>query len=156
MRLRWGIISWERCTGGEHMSLRYVILRRRRVSCCRPYGSFTSHLTFVKNRFLFCSKQNNATVRIQFRLLASVPPIVLGIFERQLGRITDYAGTTGFIIGFTFPALLWLRSRSLAQSKQASTTTYYTSYASHQGVAWFVLLFGICMALYVVVDLVLA
>jgi hypothetical protein len=113
-------------------------------------------MPFVNNRFCCCSKQNNATVRIQFRLLASVPPIVLGIFERQLGRITDYAGTTGFIIGFSFPALLWLRSRSLAQSKQASTTTYYTSYASHVGVAWFVLLFGIFMALYVVVGLALA
>jgi hypothetical protein len=92
-------------------------------------------------------------VRIQFRLLASVPPIILGILERQLGRITDYAGTTGFVIGFSFPALLWLRSRSLAESKQAPTTTFYSSYASHQSVAWFVLLFGIFMAIYVVVGL---
>jgi hypothetical protein len=116
--------------------------------CCCDSSPDASSIPFV-----LIAEQNNATVRILFRLLASVPPIVLGIFERQLGRITDYAGTTGFIIGFSFPALLWLSSRSVAQSKQASTTTFYTSYASHQGVAWFVLLFGIFMALYVVVGL---
>lgn len=97
--------------------------------------------------------KNKPSVRLQLRILASVPPIVLGVIERQLGKITDYAGTTGFIIGFTFPALLWLRSRHLAESKKHATTTYYSSYASRQGVAVFLILFGLFMAAFVVIDL---
>ena len=87
-------------------------------------------------------------------MLAGIPPIALAILQRQLGKITDYAGTTGFVIGFTFPALLYLRSRSLAQQKNFATTTYYESYASSTTLAWFLLLFGVCMVLYVVYWLV--
>ena len=61
--------------------------------------------------------QNNRWIRIQFRLLASVPPIVFGILERNLGTITDYAGTTGFVIGFSFPAVLYLQSKAVAKKK---------------------------------------
>jgi len=107
--------------------------------------------------FLCCfihQSQNNRWIRIQFRLLASIPPIVLGILERQLGTITDYAGTTGFVIGFSFPALLFLQSRQKALSKGFAGTTAYTSYASWPALAWSLFGFGICMVIYVVYFLI--
>ena len=86
--------------------------------------------------------------RSQFRLLASIPPIVCGILERQLGKITDYAGTTGFVMGFGFPALLYLKSREVAKQKQYSEDTHYSSYCSTKVAAWFLFCFGVCMLLF--------
>ena len=97
---------------------------------------------------LFCIKKNR-WIRTQFRLLASVPPIALGILIRELGTITDYAGTTGFVIGFSFPALLFLRSLKLASRKHYASTTAYTSYASTSLFAWSLFIFGVLMLIYV-------
>jgi amino acid permease len=99
--------------------------------------------------------QHNRCIRIRFRLLASIPPIVCGIFERHLGTITDYAGTTGFIMGFSFPALLYLKSKQVAILRGFSVWTYYSSYASRNPAAWLLFLFGICMFVYVLYCLVL-
>ena len=88
-------------------------------------------------------------------MLASVPPIVFGILERQLGTITDYAGTTGFVIGFSFPALLYLRSRTLAKRKNFSASTFYAGYSSSNAAGWFLFLFGLVMVVYVVFFLVM-
>jgi len=96
----------------------------------------------------------NRCIRTQFRILASVPPIIFGILQRQLGKITDYAGTTGFVIGFSFPALLYLRSRAMAERKHFSTVTFYSGYASYEFGAWCLFSFGVTMALYVVFFLV--
>ena len=87
--------------------------------------------------------------------MASIPPILLACVQRQLGKITDYAGTTGFIIGFSFPALLYLRSRMIAKKKHFATTTYYDSYAtSSTTLAWLLFVFGIAMVLYVLFWLI--
>lgn len=99
--------------------------------------------------------EHNRWIRVQFRLLASIPPIVFGIFERKLGTITDYAGTTGFVIVFTVPSLLYLRSRALAKEKNYSASTYYrSSYSSSVYAAWMLFSFGIVMAVYVAYNLV--
>mmetsp|Transcript_1267 Transcript_1267/g.2746 ORF Transcript_1267/g.2746 Transcript_1267/m.2746 type:complete len:618 (+) Transcript_1267:136-1989(+) len=98
--------------------------------------------------------EKNKCIRTQFRLLASVPPILFGILQRQLGKITDYAGTTGFVIGFSFPALLYLRSRMLAERKHFSAVTFYSGYASYKFGAWCLFSFGVAMLLYVVFFLV--
>lgn len=99
--------------------------------------------------------EHNRWIRTQFRLLASIPPIIFGILERQLGTITDYAGTTGFVIGFTFPALLYLRSRALAEKKNFSTETFYSGYSSSIPAGWLLFSFGLCMVVYVVFCLVM-
>ena len=72
----------------------------------------------------------------------------------QLGKITDYAGTTGFVIGFSFPALLYLRSRRLAKKKNFLLSTHYSSYASSPMIAWGLFSFGIVMLIYVVFCLI--
>ena len=96
--------------------------------------------------------QKNRWIRTRFRLLASVPPIICGILERELGTITDYAGTTGLVIGFSFPALLYLRSRALAERKHFSCSTAYTGYSSYKGLAVFLFSFGIAMLGYVLLH----
>mmetsp|Transcript_30360 Transcript_30360/g.55006 ORF Transcript_30360/g.55006 Transcript_30360/m.55006 type:complete len:597 (+) Transcript_30360:137-1927(+) len=98
--------------------------------------------------------EQDRRIRTQFRLLASIPPIIFGILERQLGTITEYAGTTGFVIGFSFPALLYLRSRALAERKHFSISTFYTGYSSSNPAGWFLFSFGLAMAMYVVFFLI--
>ena len=87
-------------------------------------------------------------------MLASIPPIILGILERQLGKITDYAGTTGFVIGFSFPALLYIKSRAAAKKKHFSENTFYSGYASTTTGAWLLFFFGLSMVAYVVYCLI--
>ena len=99
-------------------------------------------------------QQHNRFIRTQFRLLASIPPILFGILERKLGTITDYAGTTGFVIGFSFPALLYLRSRKIAKRKHFSVQTFYSSYSSSNTSAWLLFYFGLIMVVYVVFCLI--
>ena len=73
---------------------------------------------------------------------------------RQLGTITDYAGTTGFVIAFSFPAMLYLVSQRMAQKKEFATRTWYSSYGSNRTIAWFIFVFGITMVMYVMFFLV--
>jgi amino acid permease len=48
-----------------------------------------------------------------FRGLASIPPIFAASFVSDLGRVTDYAGVSGFAIAFIVPPLLALFSARL-------------------------------------------
>ena len=73
---------------------------------------------------------------------------------RELGTITDYAGTAGFMVGFTVPALLFVRSQRMAIKKGYDASTYYTSYASSIPVALMLAVFGLAMLVYVMFDLV--
>lgn len=94
--------------------------------------------------------EDNRWIRTRFRLIASIPPIIFGTLERQLGTITDYAGTTGFIIGFSFPALLYIKSRAQAEKENFSVSTFYSSYSSSANLGWLLFYFGLTMAAYVV------
>lgn len=100
--------------------------------------------------------ENNRSLRIAFRLLASIPPLILGMFVRELGVITDYAGTSGFILGLTIPGLLYIKSTKLAQRKNFVSWTYYTSYGCNNNIATFVTWLGVIMVIIVIVSLLLA
>jgi len=98
--------------------------------------------------------ENDNKMKRRFRLLAACPPILMGLWVRELGKITDYAGTTGFIIGFSIPALLYLCSKSKASStKSFVTTTFYNSYASSNVMAYTLFLFGLGVMIYVSITL---
>jgi len=92
--------------------------------------------------------ENNRWERLPFRLLASVPPIVLAVLVRELGTITDYAGTAGFLLAFAFPALLYIRSRGAAKKRGFSQDTYYSSYASNYILACVLVVFGVGMSIF--------
>ena len=92
-------------------------------------------------------------LRTSFRLLASIPPIIFGILVRELGIITDYTGTTGFMIGLTFPALLYLASRRMARRRRFSIDTFYTGYSSSIPIANVVMWIGIIMVVFVMATL---
>jgi len=97
--------------------------------------------------------QNNRWIVSTFRLIASVPPIILAIFVRQLGTITDYAGTTGFMLAFTFPAFLYWKSREKARELGFSVKTRYSFFGSSVIFSMFMLVFGIGMFLFTFLDL---
>lgn len=92
--------------------------------------------------------ENNRWERLPFRLLASVPPIVLAVLVRELGTITDFAGTAGFLLAFAFPALLYVRSRGEAKTRGFSMDTYYSSYASNHFFAGALFVFGVGMLIF--------
>jgi len=91
---------------------------------------------------------------IQFRLVACIPPLVGGFLVRELGVITDFAGTTGFAITFSFPALLFIYSKKEAIQRKFSSTTFYTSHASSDAFAYFLFFFGISMVIFVLIQLI--
>ena len=97
--------------------------------------------------------QSNNRLRIYFRIGASLPPIVLAIFISELGKITDYAGTTGFLIGLSFPAILYLSSKRIAKNRNFAVDTYYTNYGSSKGIAQCILWIGIFMVIGVILRL---
>jgi hypothetical protein len=97
--------------------------------------------------------EKNWWLRSSFRLLASVPPIILGILVRELGSITDYTGVSGMLIGLSFPAILYISSKARAASKNFAIDTFYTSYGSTTAMARFVLWFGIFMTVAVFTTL---
>ena len=100
--------------------------------------------------------QSNRRIRIQFRLLASIPPILLGLWIRELGVITDYAGTTGFMIGLTVPGLLYIQSRRRCEeANRLWHGTYYSSFASSYWMASGLAAIGMLLMGYVLKNLVL-
>jgi len=91
--------------------------------------------------------EKNRFLRTCFRLLASVPPIIFGILVRQLGTITDYTGTFGFLIGLSFPAILYITSKKMAKRKHYNVDTYYTRFGSNNTLATAIFWFGVVMML---------
>ena len=100
------------------------------------------------------NKKTNRWIRVPFRLLASVPPIVIGLLVRELGVIMDYAGSTGFMIGFIVPGLLFVQSQRTAQQRGFSLLTCYTSWASIPSLAILVALMGVYLLYYVLGHLI--
>mmetsp|Transcript_12527 Transcript_12527/g.26500 ORF Transcript_12527/g.26500 Transcript_12527/m.26500 type:complete len:277 (-) Transcript_12527:109-939(-) len=97
--------------------------------------------------------ESNRWLRTSFRLLASIPPIIFGILVRELGVITDYTGTAGFMFGLSFPALLYIASRRIAQRRRFALDTFYSSYGSTTAIACVMFCVGIIMILFVLVTL---
>lgn len=89
----------------------------------------------------------------QCRLLASIPPIFLAMFIRQLGTITDFTGTVGSIIIYAFPALLFIFSGKKAREMNYSIKTYYSNAASKTWLAILIFLFGVGMFILVFISL---
>ena len=125
------------------------------IICTHKFIKLTSRLILENmptplTLFFQTILQNNRRVRIQFRLLAAIPPIILAILVRELGTITDYSGTAGFVLTFSFPALLYIQTRRLAQTKSFSTETYYSIYASSYTPSSVLFFFGFRMLIFVV------
>ena len=79
----------------------------------------------------------------------------MGICVRELGVITDYTGTTGFVIGLSIPAMLYIKSKRQAEKRHYKTDTYYTSYGSSNIVAQTIFWFGLVMVVGVFASLLL-
>lgn len=89
--------------------------------------------------------------RIMFRLIAAIPPLIASCFVKDLGVITDLAGTTGFAITFIFPALLHYYSRKAAVEAGLSPNTAYSTFITRGNGPTMVGVFGFLVIVFVFV-----
>jgi len=118
------------------------------------HSQFFKYLIFEKISCDILKKYVNT--RVLFRLIACTPPIIGALLIRELGIITDYAGAFGFVIAFTFPAVLYLASKKKIDSvfgTDKSLETYYSGYGSSNIYAVLISLFGFGMGSFVLVCL---
>ena len=94
---------------------------------------------------------------VAFRLVAAIPPLIVAFFLRDLGRISEFAGTVGIIITLVFPALLNLKSRTIMKDTFGldSAKTYYTSELSRKRYGPVNLLIGVGLFLYIFINLLM-
>lgn len=94
---------------------------------------------------------------VGFRLLAAIPPLIAAFFLRDLGRISEYAGTVGIIITLVFPALLNLRSRTRMKElfQLDSARTYYSNELSRKRYGPVNLIIGLGLFFYILVNLLM-
>jgi hypothetical protein len=59
--------------------------------------------------------RTRASYKVAFRLLAAVPPLIGACLFRDLKTVLDYAGCTGIILAFFFPAMLQVRTSTHRQ-----------------------------------------
>jgi hypothetical protein len=71
--------------------------------------------------------ENSRWIRTIFRLIASVPPIFVAYFVRDLSTINSYSGLTGFFIAFMIPPLLSHYSEKNLKSRGLNAFTVYSS-----------------------------
>ena len=94
-------------------------------------------------------------IKYGFRLISCVPPLIGGYFERNLSTITDYTGLLGLLIGFCFPALLYVASERQLQQLNLPSDTLYSRFGSTAKVANFVFVFGLFSIIFNFLQLVL-
>lgn len=74
--------------------------------------------------------ERNIRIRVAYRLLSTVPPIVGALFVRELGLITAYAGLFSIATAFVFPPLLYIRSKAMARTMGLGEKTCYEDIGS--------------------------
>jgi len=114
-------------------------------------------LTLANNiKALFGRKlQSSKWVGVVSKLMASIPPFLLGGLLRCLGVIISFTGLTGFVV-ITMPALMVLRGRSLLAKYygESARKTPYSDIAGHPGLIWTIVVInslGFVVTLYALV-----
>mmetsp|Transcript_18382 Transcript_18382/g.52679 ORF Transcript_18382/g.52679 Transcript_18382/m.52679 type:complete len:117 (+) Transcript_18382:452-802(+) len=69
--------------------------------------------------------ESNLRLRVAYRLVSTIPPIVGAIFVRELGLITAYAGLFSIATAFVFPPLLYIRSKAISRKAGFGKQTCY-------------------------------
>ena len=100
--------------------------------------------------------QNNRFIRVLFRILASVPPIIGALFVKDLGIITDYAGLFGAVSALPFPAVVFWMSRRMATERGIQKATHYDSFGSSEPFAIGIFSFSMIALLYILMSLLLS
>lgn len=131
-------------------------------------GAFPLNAITLGNNMLDMTQQNDSDGQsagpppriktVGFRLLAATPPLVVAIFVRELGNISEVAGTVGIIITLVFPALLNLRSRTRMKEifQLDSARTYYSNELSRKRYGPVNLIIGLVLFFYILVNLLIS
>jgi hypothetical protein len=127
------------------------------VASAFPLNAITLGNNFLSMRDTKPSRPPARRMVVAFRLLAALPPIFAGFFVRDLGRISEFAGTVGVIITLVFPAALNLMSRSKLKEVFAldSAKTYYSNELSRKRYGPINLLVGVMLFVFILVNLLL-
>jgi len=73
--------------------------------------------------------KENIKMRVLFRLLASMPPIVCAFVFQKVGSIVDSCGTLMILLSFGFPALIWIYSGITRKTHYSTVCTSSLSLA---------------------------
>jgi hypothetical protein len=84
-----------------------------------------------------------------FRLIAAVPPICGALIIKDLGKITSYAGLTGFVLAFVFPPVLAYASEKKLNSLGIDSETIHSNFWTSRFFQFILCLSGIFLVFYV-------
>jgi len=101
-----------------------------------------------------CLVEKNRRITSLFRAIAAIPPLIGGLFVRDLGTIAGYTGLSGLAIAFCFPALLYIRSTQKLKYMGIPYTTHYERLGSSIFAAGVVLIFGLVLIIGVFITLI--
>uniref|UniRef100_A0A7S4HPN4 Amino acid transporter transmembrane domain-containing protein n=1 Tax=Odontella aurita TaxID=265563 RepID=A0A7S4HPN4_9STRA len=102
--------------------------------------------------------EKNRRIKSVFRAISCVPPLIGGLFVRDLGTITGFAGLAGLAIAFCFPAMLYIGSERAMKDRfgaSAPLRTRYQRFGSSSLIAAGVLAFGTVSIVVVFFSLIL-
>jgi hypothetical protein len=104
----------------------------------------------------FTEKTQKKITTIVFRLLSSVPPILLAAAAGSLNEIFKFTGLFSFFLCFVFPTLLHWKSKRDCKKEWGSTSwkTPYSLHFSADVYIWITLLFGLFALVFSIFDFI--
>lgn len=151
-------LNWRFYIRGGLLSWFIVLFPAFDVASAYPLNAITlgnSLMTAFYGKQRIHELEDSRLLRSAFRLLAAVPPVILAAFVRDLGKITDYTGLTGFAIAFIFPPLLAMASEKYMRDRGLPSQTIYSSWLTSKYVQWVTLILGVTLTVYVSITLLL-
>jgi len=149
-------INWTDFHGSKLISLYVIVFPATDVVSAFPLNAITLGNNLMSAAFGDEILEADRATTTLFRVLAAVPSIIGACFVRDLGKITDYTGMTGFGLAFIFPALLHLWSKKKAVEAGLSGDTIYSmEFMSKEMPAHAVVLLGVFLIIFVLLSLML-
>ncbi|KAJ3426292.1 acid transporter [Anaeramoeba flamelloides] len=87
--------------------------------------------------------RRSKVIKIVFRLIGSIPPIIGAMIIKELPIILFFVGVCGCFIGFIIPAWLQLKSKSISKIVFQKEKTPYSNRTNKNSIIWTTMVFGI-------------
>jgi amino acid permease len=124
------------------------------VASAYPLNAITlgnNLMTSIFPGMLDTSSDHVRRVKLIFRGIAAIPPIIGAFFVTDLSMVTRYTGLCGFAIMFVFPALLGYYSEKLMRDSNLPSKTVYGGWYSSTFAQFTTFVFGIFVIILVFV-----
>eukprot|EP01112_Ceratiomyxa_fruticulosa_P012439 TRINITY_DN3442_c0_g3_i3.p1 TRINITY_DN3442_c0_g3~~TRINITY_DN3442_c0_g3_i3.p1 ORF type:complete len:517 (+),score=62.66 TRINITY_DN3442_c0_g3_i3:76-1626(+) len=113
--------------------------------------------SFITSERIYTHFRGKARLlKVLSRLIATIPPIIMGMFFRHLSTIISIVGLFGFLIGFLVPAFLQYKSVRECERiwGKGNAVTPYSSFYSSYIFAYAILFFGGVSLLFAIIQLI--